>query len=371
LPKNPGDILLIKFWGIGNILMLMPAARALKEKYPSSSIDLLTLEINKDAAGSTADIFENIYAVDIKNFGKLIATLFRNISTLRKKRYDIIIDFEQFSRSSAILCSIIGAKHIMGFSTLGQHREFLYDRSIVYNNNIHITKSFYELAISAGARRKDDISAVPVSCSRDSADKTKDLLDSWGFSQKDIIIIMHAGTSKNFILRRWPAEYFADLADKLADSFKAKLIFTGLEHETALINRILRFMKNKKNAVSACGMLDFFQLASLIKSSDLVISADTAPVHIASCLDIPVAGLYGPNAPLLYGPWGKYNILFYKRLCCSPCITNYNSKSSRCLHSEGKGACMKKISADEVFSGIKNSYFSEDARFRLKKLNQK
>lgn len=350
--------------------MLTPAARALKERYPSSSIDLLTLEINKDAAKSTADIFENIYVLDIKNFGGLIAALFSNTLELRKKRYDIVIDFEQFSRSSAILCSIIGVKHALGFNTLGQHREFLYDKSIIYNNNIHITKSFYELAISAGARYKDDISAVPVSCVQTSLHKTKDLLDSWGFSQKDILVIMHAGTSKNFILRRWPIEYFAALADKLVDSFKVKLIFTGLGHETALINQILRLMENKKNTVSACGMLDFFQLASLIKSSDLVVSADTAPVHIASCFDIPVAGLYGPNTPLLYGPWGKYNILFYKRLRCSPCITNYNSKYSRCLHPEGKGACMKKISVDEVFSGIKDSYFSEGARFRLKKLDR-
>jgi heptosyltransferase III len=341
--------------------MLMPAAKALKERYPAAAIDLLTLKNNKDAAKSTADIFDTIHTLDIKNFGKLIAALFRTIPGLRHKKYDILIDFEQFLRASSILCCAIGAKYTSGFMTRDQHRGFLYDNAIAYNNTIHTTKSFYELAVSAGAGQRDDIIAVPITCGRESMDKIKELLNNWGFSQKDPLVIIHAGTSENFILRRWPIEYFALLADKLAESFKAKLIFTGLEHETALINRILQLMKNKKNAVNACGALDFFQLASLIKSCGLVVSADTAPVHIASCLDIPVAGLYGPNTPLLYGPWGKHNIFFYKRLSCSPCITNYNSKYSRCLHPEGKGACMKKISADEVFSGIKNSYFSENA----------
>jgi ADP-heptose:LPS heptosyltransferase len=122
--------------------------------------------------------------------------------------------------------------------------------------------------------------------------------------------------------------------------------------------------------INTCGKFDFNQFISLLKLSDLVVSADTAPVHLASCLSVPIVGLYGPNTPFLYGPWGDNNIWFYKKLDCSPCITNYNAKINRCRHPEGEGACMRKISVDEVFLAIKTNFFVEFAKFRLKKLNR-
>jgi len=56
-------------------------------------------------------------------------------------------------------------------------------------------------------------------------------------------------------------------------------------------------------------------------------------------------------------------------LACSPCITNYNAKVSKCRHAEGQGMCMKKISVDEVYSKIKEAYFDNNARFRINKLD--
>ncbi|MFH1245676.1 MAG: hypothetical protein V1662_04250, partial [Candidatus Omnitrophota bacterium] len=75
---------------------------------------------------------------------------------------------------------------------------------------------------------------------------------------------------------------------------------------------------------------------------------------------VPVVGLYGPNTPLLYGPWGANSIYFYKNLSCSPCITNYNAKINRCRHPRGEGMCMKSITPAEVFEGLKTAYFDKE-----------
>ncbi len=106
---------------------------------------------------------------------------------------------------------------------------------------------------------------------------------------------------------------------------------------------------------------------SVVGISDLVVSSDTSTVHIASCLSVPVVGLYGPNTPVLYGPWSKNSIYFYKRLNCSPCITNYNAKINKCRNPEGQGACMKRITVDEVFAGIKENYLEKGSVFEIKK----
>jgi ADP-heptose:LPS heptosyltransferase len=367
--KDYKKILLVKFWGVGNVVMLLPAAQAIKEKYPDAQLDFLTLLNNKEVS-MDANIFNNIYTLDIKRSNKFILTFFKTLLLLKNKNYDLIIDFEQFARFSALLCSLIGKKNIIGFNTRGQHRHFLFTSCVIYDNNVHISKSFYGLAELAGAVHKNYIRAIPLVCQQHEVRVMEETLRNWGIFKEDILVILHVGTSENFSLRRWPPEYFANLADKLLENFSAKIILTGLSHEVVLGNKVIEHMKNKEMVINTCGKFDFNQFISLLKLSDLVVSADTAPVHLASCLSVPIVGLYGPNTPFLYGPWGDNNIWFYKKLDCSPCITNYNAKINRCRHPEGEGACMRKISVDEVFLAIKTNFFVEFAKFRLKKLNR-
>jgi heptosyltransferase III len=358
-------ILLVKFWGVGNVLMLLPSVAALKNAYPGAKIDFFTLDTNSGVSRA-AGIFDNIYTLDIRGLARLSASLKNNIPVLINSGYDLVIDFEQFARFSALLCAFIGNKRTIGFWTKGQHRHFLYTDPVVYNNNVHITQSFYNLVKAAGV--KDGLLPEPaafLSC-KSKMPEVEKMLDSAGIKPDDILVVLHPGTSENFSLRRWPPEYFARLADKLIDSFSAKIVFTGVPREAALVKKILDNMKNKQQALDLSGKLDFSQLVCLIKSSSLVISADTAPVHLASCLSVPVAGLYGPNTPFLYGPWGRQkHIWFYKGLACSPCITNYNAKINKCRHPQGAGACMREIRVEEVFSGIKKNFFNAERVLRV------
>ncbi len=361
------NLLFIKFWGIGNIIMILPAASALKKKYKNANIDLLTLTNNKDASRS-AGIFRDIYTIDTTHIVKFLITSIRTFKILIKKDYDVIVDFEQFARFSAIWCALIGRKKTVGFNTKGQHRFILYTNPTVYRDDIHITKSFYSLVESLGVLAIDEIEPFPLNCHDHCIRTVRSILSKEGVFPEDIIIILHVGTSKNFALRRWPFEHFAELSDRLINNFDVKIIFTGLTEEKVLIERVFAMIKNKKGAINLSGKFNFEEFIALIRLSDLVVSADTAPVHIATSLGVPVVGLYGPNTPFLYGPWGKKSIWFYRQLECAPCITNYNAKINKCGHPEGQGACMRKISPDEVFLGIVTNYFDEKSPFRLEKL---
>lgn len=360
-------ILLIKFWGVGNIIMLLPAAKALKERFSGAKIDILTLTNNREPAESSG-LFDNIYTIGNGSLVVFLATAWKSYRGLKKTGYDLIIDFEQFARFSALFSALIGPKKTIGFQTKGQHRGFLYTHPVNYNNCIHITQSFYSLAEQAGCAKRERIEAQAVTAGKKHQEEALRLIAEWGFQNKRLIL-MHTGTSRNFSLRRWPPEYYADLADRLVDNFPVKIVFTGTGAERELAGKAMSYMKNKTSAVNSAGRLDFYCFIALIKLSDLLVSADTAPVHLASCLSVPVAGLYGPNTPLLYGPWGANSIYFYKHLSCSPCITNYNAKINRCRHPQGAGMCMKSITPEEVFQGIKTAYFDKNARSRFEKIN--
>jgi ADP-heptose:LPS heptosyltransferase len=361
----PKRILCIKFWGVGNIAMLLPAVYALQKKYKGASFDLLTLPECKDVS-MAAGIFDNIYLVNYKNIFEFVKTTLKNLSLLRQKKYDLVVDFEQFVRFSALLCLLMGSKKTIGFNTKWQHRHLPYTISVPYNNNLHMTKTFFSLAKAAGVEDAAGVIPYPLHCEESDLLKVKNILRDKGFQNNKPLVIIHIGTSENVVERRWPTDWYAELADRLIHDFGANIVFTGLPSESMYVKNARDVMQNKDKALDVSGTLDFGQYISLIKLSDLVISADTASVHLAACFSVPVASFYGPNTPLLYGPWSGKSIYFYKGLSCSPCITNYNAKLNKCRHPEGRGACIKQITASEAFSAIAKNYFDYDAPFRVK-----
>jgi len=351
-------ILIIKFWGIGNVVMLLPAVSALKKKYPQARIDFLTLAGNRSVS-DLAKIFDNIYSIENISFLKFGVMVFSNLAKLRKINYDLVIDFEQFARFSALFTFFISRKFTVGFNTKNQHRYFAYTGFVEYDNNIHMSKSFFSLVEYVGVDAQTTIKPLFLNCDESSISEIEVILREHDVSKNDFLIVMHLGTSDNFSERRWPVSNFANLADRLIGEFNTKIVFTGLLNEGPEIKEVWKNIKNSSNAIDLSGKLNFRQYVSLIKISDLVVSADTAAVHLAAATNTPVAGLYGPNTPLLYGPWGNNRSLwFYKNLACSPCITNYNAKTTKCRHFDGRGACMKKITVEEVFDALKNTYFN-------------
>ncbi|MDA8098714.1 MAG: glycosyltransferase family 9 protein [Nitrospiraceae bacterium] len=345
-PSSPTRILLVKFWGNGNIFLLQPATMLLRSAYPHASLELLTLTSNGDAAVCTK-AYAAVHTVDTAGYGSFLRTTLAMLSQLRRRHYDIIIDFEQFARFSALAVLLIGGGKTVGFRTAGQHRHHLFHEPLSYDNTVHVTRSYCMLANAAGA---------PGTCGGPQPDADRFAPDGEGdafLARLGIedglpLVILHAGTSANFRERRWPAASFAELADLLLETQELQIVLTGLADEAGIAAEIVARSRKGNRIIDASGRLTFFEYAALIRRSSVVVSGDTAAVHIASWLGVPVVGLYGPNTPILYGPWSKGSLSVYAGLACSPCITNFNAKTTTCRHPEGKGVCMRKIRAADV-----------------------
>lgn len=347
-------ILLVKFWGIGNLFMMLPSVRALRTAYPGAEIDILTLESNREAAGCIGR-FDQVYTIDTGGALPFARSSTRMYRLLKRRQYDIVIDFEQFARYSALFCGLIPAGRSIGFETAAQYRDSLYSGPVPYDNRIHITLSYASLAQAAGAGSVDPGSAEPLLQAAPDAEQAEALVEKLGIDRSRMLIVFHIGTSSNFEERRWPPRSYARLAELLIHARDATIVLTGLREEARLAADF--GLRPGSGIIDATSRLSFKEFFTLIRMSDLVVSADTAPVHIASALDVPVVGLYGPNTPLLYGPWGRSGLSFYKKTACSPCITNFNAKIHVCKHPEGKGACMRRIAPEEVYEKIQERGF--------------
>lgn len=346
-----GTILVIKFWGIGNIVLLAPALKMLRKQYPQARIYFLTLSFNRELLEGYGFVDE-IIDVEIKGIIPFLIRMLKNLFYLHQKKIDLLVDFEQFSRVSTISGYLVGASQRIGFNTLRQGRGFLYTAPVPYNDHQHMSKTFMDLVKAAGVE-DIDIPHCPVPVKKEDVLRVSSLVPVG----KGPLVLIHAGSGDNFTGRRWPGESFARLADMIIGEMGARVIFTGVAKEKQLVGKVIRMMKEEATDLS--GKLSLRELCAQISMCTLIFSNDTAPVHLASSLGIPVFGFYGPNTPLLYGPLSRRSVAFYDKLPCSPCITNFNAKTSNCI----APICIQHIKVEQVMKEVREFFKSSEVKF--------
>jgi ADP-heptose:LPS heptosyltransferase len=113
-------------------------------------------------------------------------------------------------------------------------------------------------------------------------------------------------------------------------------------------------------AIDACDRFAVTDLAALLERCHLVVANDTSVMHLAALMGTPVVAIFGPTAPLHYGPRGDRHLVLYRDLYCSPCLTNYNLQMSHCLDP----VCTRGIRPETVLDAIATHYLGETAAHR-------
>jgi ADP-heptose:LPS heptosyltransferase len=124
----------------------------------------------------------------------------------------------------------------------------------------------------------------------------------------------------NHDLRRWPVESFAGLARGLAAE-GARLVLVGSARERVLARRLARELGPAGEAVrDLMGRTDLAALGAVLARADLVVSADTGTLHLATAVGAPALALYmGPAQAHETGPYGAGHLVLQARDRCGPC----------------------------------------------------
>ncbi len=350
LTRNPENILIIRLSAIGDVVNVLPALRLLRSHFPNSKITWLVEDRASEILTDHPDIDEVIiyprkkWQSDILKINKSLNIISESLSfykRLRRNHYDLVIDF-QGNLKSAVMNLITGSGNRLGFGK-GHCKEFNYlstqFQAYPVGIKIHRIEKNLSLLKELDIETKFQRPELPV-CKEDE-EYISEFINKNANPSLPIIII-HPGTSKFGSFKQWSPLNYTLLADMILEKYEANIIFTWGPDDFDAVKEIIKNMKQK--AFSACETKSIKQLIALIKRATLFIGGDTGPLHIASIMDIPVVGIYGPKDPAIYGPYNGNAIVIKKDLPCRPC------KKRTC----GDPICMTSILPEDVFRGVES-----------------
>lgn len=358
--KDIKKILLIKFFGMGSILLASPAVRRLKDKYPDAKVTILTLYANKQICEILPSIDDALY-LKIDGHWIFLSNFLRIIFDIRRRNFDVIVNLEFLTYFSALVTLLTvmftKGKIAIGFNSPLRWRNKIHEINVSVDHSRHITKIFAKVVSSLGVEdftpsfepeRKALLAAM-------NTEPMKDLIKSnVGLAGCDFFICINISAGVLCLLRRWPKEYFAKIANELIKKPNIGIILIGGKEDIAYVCEFKKLINASSRIVDICGKADIKGLVGIFAESDLLITNDSGPLHLADIVGLATISFFGPETPHLYGPFSKKDYVFYEDLYCSPCVNIYNSKMSYCENN----ICLRTIGPERVLKVIEDNYLS-------------
>lgn len=342
--REPKNILIIRLWAMGETILTFPALHSLKHKYKNIKVTaLITYRLN-ELISMNPDI-DSVIVLSNTPLG-----IIRILNEIRRSKYDYVFDLEPFMRISAII-SLFSSRNRVGFNT-PNIRKYFYNIREKYNNNEHAAMNFYNLFKIINIESNGfDFPELLIN-NKDLSNVEYELKIK---NSKTYIIGIHPGAGEGASYRMWSTEKFADLINLIMkNKLNIKILLIGSNREKEKINEIMKICNNSNIRIALTTTVN--QLAAYIKYLNIYIGNDTGPLHLSAALGIKTIGLFGPETPIKYRPYGKESIAIYKNNVCkySPCIVGYLNKiPKKCINKFNYQICLKSITIEEVYSVIK------------------
>ncbi len=326
---EPKRFLVIKLWALGDSVISLTLIKAIRASYKHCTIDVLILPHVKD-------IFE---CADVDNIKYLDSFPDLKYITLNSNKYDIVFDCEPYFNLSAIISYFVGKERI-GFAN--QYRSRLYTLTTAFRKNQHMVQNYLDLFRLTG-KTYDTDKLEKLTVPENEKQRVEEYI-SENFSN-DILIGICPGISESTKNRMWFEDRFAKLADQIIDEFSCKIFFIDNQKNIQINAKIISLMNNP--ATNTIGLFSLKETFHLISLCEIFISNDTGPMHIAAAQGCKTIGLFGPNTPILWGPFGKDNISIYKTTL-APSIQNDKGT----FKNKNRIGYMGPIKVDDVFEKV-------------------
>jgi ADP-heptose:LPS heptosyltransferase len=370
--SKPQKILFVKFAEQGSTVLAYPAILRASEMVGRTNLYFIVFEENRFILDVMRALpSENVITIRHDSVVDLALQALRALWRIWRLQIDAAVDLEFFSRSSAALTFLTGARSRVGLHTFfgeGPYRGDLMTHRLLYNPYLHTSQMFH-LMIEALERAPERLPThdapaprietrppefVPSPSELEGVREILRLASGVAPAEGLHLILLNANASDLLPLRRWPAERYIDLARLLLKRFpEIQIALTGAPDEAKEIEQIAREVDSSR-CFSLARKTTLRQLLVLYTLSELLITNDSGPAHFASMTPITVITLFGPETPLLFAARTPRNIPLWMGIACSPCVNAYNNRQSPCQDN----VCMQQITTQRVFEEACKAYLA-------------
>lgn len=359
---DPENVLFIELSEMGSTILVDPAMQKLK-KQAGTNLFFVIFRKNKPSLKLLNTIEEeNIFTINESGLVSLAVSTLQFLVWTRKKKIDTVIDLELFSRFTALLTGLSGARIRVGFYSFhneGLYRGEMLTHRVSYNPFIHISRNFIALVNSALSKTKelpfsktlvtdDEVKLQKISCEESELARMRSLVKE-AYPEYDLtrhrIVLINPNASELLPQRRWMPDRYIELAQKILQFNENILVLlTGSPSEKEEAGQMATQVGNTR-CVNFAGRLKLVELPILYSIAHVMITNDSGPGHFSAITDMPTLVLFGPETPALYGSLGNSTPI-YAGLACSPCVSAWNHRKTPCTDN----VCLQAITVDQVYS---------------------
>ncbi|WP_028325703.1 lipopolysaccharide heptosyltransferase II [Desulfatirhabdium butyrativorans] len=322
----PADRVLIRSanW-VGDVVMSLPAIRALRARFPHAELAVLAKPWVADLYRHCPEIDEiMIYERDGKHAG--IGGLLRLCTELKARRFDVGVSIQNAFEAALILwLSRIPVR--IGYAADG--------RSLLLTHRVARTPSIrrlhqvdYYLKLLEGV-------GIPT-CGRDirlvlsEAERrwATEQLAQWGISGRQMLCGINPGAAFG-TAKRWPRDRWIALSKRLLAGGIGSVLVFGSPSESGLGESIAAAVG--VGCISLCGKTDLRQAMALISACNLFVTNDSGLMHVSAGLDVPLVAIFGPTRHDQTSPLSAKARLIRVPVACGPCMKPHCPTDHRCM----------------------------------------
>lgn len=292
-------ILVVRFSSIGDIVLITPVLRCLKQQIPNAELHVLT-------KFNFATLFENQPYIDV------LHTIKKDIdevkTALKQEKFDCIIDLHNNLRTRR-LSLYLGIK-THRFPKLNIRKWLLTNFKLNTMPSVHVVDRYFEAVKSLGV--VSDGKPCDLFLSDEEVKEGNELCPKEGF----IAVALGA----QFATKQVPVQLLAESLKSL----KLPIVLLGGEGDMMRSNELKAMLKDKE-LLDYCGKLSLRMSTAVLAQANVLLTGDTGLMHLASCFEVPIVSVWGNTVPELgmyaYEPRKDKKAILIQRndVSCRPC----------------------------------------------------
>jgi len=333
----PQRILVKEVNWLGDLVMSLPALRAVRAAFPAAHLAVLIKE-------NLAGFFDGLEWVDetiTYRAASGLRTLRRSwdvVRAIRARRFDLAILFPN-SFESALWVTLAGIPDRAGYAIYGR-RTLLTHRATPGPDALGGHQAAYWLGLvrdTVGAQVCIETTGHRLEPSRDNLERARAWLETQRGQHSGPLVAL-APIAAYGPAKEWPSERYVELIERLKEAHGAQCVIVGAAAERAKCEQLAA--ASAAGAIVAAGALALGEQIAILSLCDGFAGNDSGAMHLAAAVGVPTVGIFGSTNPARTGPLGPRARFILHPRACSPCL----ARTCRFGHYD----CLHAITASEV-----------------------